>query len=249
MKNCFTFLAAVLSFTLFTLPVKSAGPAIAGHYLTTGQVLVGVTGSAPVANTLLGTSGQIAVAQGAEGGNFQFSFPTNVQMTNLTVTGTASWLSTGTYTAQDLIATYGVAAATGVYSGAVTGASFSATGALSGATLATTGAGTIVGAAYIGASNTVSTVAANGVITSGAGIVATTSVAAGTTVTGATGLFATAGPVRLYSRTKAQLNLIVPGAAGEQYYCSNCIDAAVVISSGTGAGAFVQSSSATVHMN
>jgi hypothetical protein len=85
MKNCFTFLAAVLSFTLFTLPVKSAGPAIAGHYLTTGQVLVGVTGSAPVANTLLGTSGQIAVSQGAEGGNFQFSFPTNVQMTNLSV--------------------------------------------------------------------------------------------------------------------------------------------------------------------
>jgi len=53
----------------------------------------------------------------------------------------------------------------------------------------------------------------------------------------------------LYSRTKAQLGAITPGAAGEQYYCSNCIDAAVVISSGTGVGAFVQSSSATAHMN
>lgn len=131
MKNCFTFLAAVLSITLFPFlsPVKAAGPAIAGHYLTTGQVIVGVTGSAPVANTLLGTSGQIAVSQGAEGGNFQFSFPTNVQMTNLNVTGTASWLSTGTYTARDLYATYGIGAATGVFSGAVSAASYGAVNA------------------------------------------------------------------------------------------------------------------------
>ena len=241
MKNCFSLLAVlVLMLLLFFPPVKSAGPAIAGHYLTTGQVIVGVTGSAPVANTLLGTSGQIAVSQGAEGGNMQFSFPANVQMQNLTVTGTLSPYSTGTFSTDNLAATYGVAAATGVFSVSVTAPSF---GAVSATTLAgsgaITGATTLViqGATYLGAnaSATVSTITAAGAATFAASVTAPV-----VTVSG--------GAFKPYSRTLAQLNGITPGGAGEMYYCSDCL-ARIAVSSGTGAGAFTTSASSTTHIN
>ncbi len=66
------------------------------------------------------------------------------------------------------------------------------------------------------------------------------------TITGGLTVNGMAGAMALYSRTLAQLDLITPGAAGQLYYCSNCTSLA--ISSGTGTGAFVQSSSTTVHI-
>lgn len=114
MKKMFSFLA-LLCFTLVSfLSTPSFAQLIAGHKLTTGQVIVGVTGAAPVANTITGTSNQISVATGAEGGNLTFSFPTNVSMTNLTVTGTLSPYTTGTFTADNATLNYGISAATAV---------------------------------------------------------------------------------------------------------------------------------------
>jgi len=57
------------------------------------------------------------------------------------------------------------------------------------------------------------------------------------------------GVNRLASKTKVQIEAITPGAAGEEYYCSDCIDAAVCISTGTGVSAWVQISSKTVACN
>jgi len=72
-------------------------------------------------------------------------------------------------------------------------------------------------------------------------------------VTGPTAITATkliasgAGSVGLYSRSLSQLNAITPAAAGQVYYCNDCVHSAVCVSSGTGVGAFVASSSPTVH--
>jgi len=119
----------------------------------------------------------------------------DVTVVNLTVSGTLSPYSTGTFTADGVSVTYGVAAATGVFSGAVTaGTSFTATTSLD--------AGTSVGAA--------------------------------TTVTGGTGVIATAGPVRLYSRTIAQIMLLTANE-GDMFKCSDCSPERIAISTGTGA--------------
>lgn len=48
----------------------------------------------------------------------------------------------------------------------------------------------------------------------------------------------TEGGLLFYARTIAQLQAIVPIAAGEQFYCSNCTPAKMVISTGTSAGNF-----------
>ncbi|NJM10065.1 MAG: hypothetical protein HC883_04030 [Bdellovibrionaceae bacterium] len=45
---------------------------------------------------------------------------------------------------------------------------------------------------------------------------------------------------QLGSRTKAQLLALTPTAAGIMYYCSNCTTDAVVVSTGTGVGAFAR---------
>ena len=238
--NQFLFLVLAVFFFL-TSPIFAAGPSVAGHYLTTGQVLVGVTGSAPVANQLIGTSGQIVATQGAEGGYMQLSFPTNVQMTNLTVTGTLSPYSTGTFTSDNLTANYGVAAATGVFSGAVTGASFAATAALSAGTSAT-----VVGAAYIGAAGTVSTITAAGAATFNTSVTAP-AITGSTSVSGGT-LAATAGGFSPYSRSLAQLNALNPGAAGKFYFCNDCLSA-LAVSTGNSVGAFVTNASSTTHIN
>ena len=114
---CAFLIAFIIAITLpFSGLIKAAGVPVVGQYLKTGEILVGVTGAAPVANKLTGTANQITVTTAAQGGNLTLSFPASVTVENINVTGTASWLSTGTYTAQDLVATYGVAAATGVYS-------------------------------------------------------------------------------------------------------------------------------------
>lgn len=58
------------------------------------------------------------------------------------------------------------------------------------------------------------------------------------TVQAAGTIIASAGPYRLYSRSKAQLQAIVPGAVGESYYCSDCSPKKNVVSTGTSAGNF-----------
>lgn len=105
--------------------------------------------------------------------------------------------------------------------------------------------GTFSGDVKRGAANYVSTFTAS----SGAEVMtgAFTSAAA---ITGLS-LKASGAGIASYSRSKAQLDAMAPSPAqaGVQYYCNDCIDAAVCISSGTGTGAFVQISSATVHCN
>ena len=44
-----------------------------------------------------------------------------------------------------------------------------------------------------------------------------------------------AGTLGIWSRTKAQLCAITPAATGRTYYCSNCIDPKIVVSTGTSA--------------
>ena len=61
-----------------------------------------------------------------------------------------------------------------------------------------------------------------------------TSVGAATTVTGGTGVIATAGPVRLYSRTIAQIMLLTANE-GDMFKCSDCSPERIAISTGTGA--------------
>ena len=64
--------------------------------------------------------------------------------------------------------------------------------------------------------------------TQGANAVAIT----GGTISNVTSL-TSAGVLRLYSRTKLQLNAITPAAVGEIYYCSNCSPVNVMVSTGT----------------
>lgn len=243
MKKLFeSFLSLMALLFLITLcnifPAKAAGPAIAGHYLKTGEVLVGVTGSAPVANKLTGTANQITVTTAAEGGNLTFSLPSSVTVDNINVTGTASWLSTGTYTAQDLVATYGVSAATGVFSGAVTGASFAATGALTGATVATTGAGTIVGDFKAGAANYVSTMTASNGNWAITGNVVSLAAVQGATVTGTTSvtspIVSITSVLNMTALTAAQIVALDPSDTQVGIVpCSDCATVGVCISTGT----------------
>lgn len=58
---------------------------------------------------------------------------------------------------------------------------------------------------------------------------------------------ATSGNIGFYPRTLTQINAITPTAVGQAYYCSDCTNSAVCISSGTGLGAFVQIGSKSTH--
>lgn len=156
----------------------------------------------------------------------------------LTVNAAATLNIAENPTFRDLSVTYGVGAATGVFSGAVSGASFAATGALSGATLATTGAGTIAGAAYMGALATRSTVAANGEATFHASVTAP-AITGSTSVSGAK-VSVTGGALALYSRTKAQLRALTPAAAGEAYYCSDCTAVTICVSTAAAVSSMVK---------
>lgn len=72
-----------------------------------------------------------------------------------------------------------------------------------------------------------------------------------TSAAAVTGLSITAsgGPIKPYSRSIAQLDAITPGAAGEYYHCSDCgILGHLAESTGTTRGAFVISSSNTMHI-
>lgn len=228
-----TVLALVVALAFFLTPAHSQ--IVAGHVLTTGQTILGVTGSAPVANTITGTSNQISVSQAADGGNLVFGFPASVHMTNLVVSGTLSPYSTGTFTADDVAVNYGVLASTGVFTGAVSAASYGAVSGTSGAFSTTL---TTLGASYFGAvSGTVSksTIAANGVATFGVSVTApaisgTTSITGGDisgaalTATGAVSLSTTTftGGTVLFRRTTAQLRLITP-SVDEVFVCSDCV--------------------------
>lgn len=78
----------------------------------------------------------------------------------------------------------------------------------------------------------------------------TGSITSDSSVTARTNVTATAGYVQVYSRSLAQLNAVTPTAVGQMYYCNNCVDSPVCVSSGTGAGAFVSVSSHTIsHCN
>ena len=68
----------------------------------------------------------------------------------------------------------------------------------------------------------------------------TGALSATTTVTGGTGLIATAGPIRPYSRTKAQILAITSVALGDTYYCNDCTAVTLCVSTGTTVKSFVK---------
>jgi len=83
--------------------------------------------------------------------------------------------------------------------------------------------------------------AASGNFDAGGAITAKTSITATTSVSATTALAVTAGPLKLYLRTKAQLNGLTP-AVGDAYLCSDCgipYDIAVATGTGAAAGQFV----------
>lgn len=215
---------------LIANPIKAGTPLIAGHALTNGQIIVGVTGSAAVANRLIGTANQLTVTNsGTEGGNTTLSLPANLTVTNLTVSGTLSPYSTGTFTSDNLTANYGVAAAT---------ASLSDTSASS----------LIIGGGMKAGTGSVQLVDATGKITaltstylasvSGAALTSLTpaNVSAGSlpstvivsswsasAAINATSVRALAGPVTLFPRTKAEHDALSNTYhAGDLFTCSNC---------------------------
>jgi hypothetical protein len=105
---------SVFSLLAFIFPsVFAASIPIAGQYLTSGQILVGVTGAGPKAKTLQGTSGQLTVTNNTS--DVTLSLPTDMTVTNLTVSGTLSpWTPNIVTSANGFVATYGVSAATAV---------------------------------------------------------------------------------------------------------------------------------------
>ena len=263
MKKCFSILAALILFP-FLSPVKAAGPAIAGHYLTTGQVLVGVTGSAPVANTVTGTANQISVAQGAEGGNLAFSIPSQLTVTNLTVNGTLSPWSTGTLTAANgLNVTYGVNAATAVITNTgataltVAGGITAGTGvvgivdttgkipAISSAYFASLSGANLTGLPASAITGTAATLAGN--TFTGTQVMPTATVTYG--VAAATGSFTTSVTTPQISfgagLAKAAI-LALPGVAfGNVLACNDCTAVTMCVSTGAAVGAWVKSSDKT----
>ena len=87
--------------------------------------------------------------------------------------------------------------------------------------VATVYAGTLSGAAITGAA-TLSATAITGV----------------TSITSP--LYVATGPMRLYSRTKAQILALTTVAVGDAYYCSDCTAVLICVSTGTAKGAFVK---------
>lgn len=209
---------------------KSSSSSSANFYL-----LATVVG----ALTYVDSGGAVGAAYSAPspaGGNL--TVENTITTKNLTVTGTLSPYSTGTFSAEGISITYGVAAATGAFSGAV-----NIVGAV---TLDSTL--DVDGNIVAGAANYRSTfTAASGNLDISGAVAIGGAVTGPTAITGTKLIASGAGSVGLYSRTLAQLNLLVPAAAGQVYFCNNCIHEAVCVSSGTAAGAFVDISSPTVH--
>ena len=128
----------------------------------------------------------------------------------------------------------------GTFGGTVTAAAFS------GPLTATTGSYSstldVVGQATFGAATTKSTFTTAGAFASYTSITAGTSVTATTSVNATTALAVTAGPLKLYVRTLAQLQAITP-AAGDVYLCSNCaIPYQIAVGTGAVINGFMQAS-------
>jgi hypothetical protein len=87
--------------------------------------------------------------------------------------------------------------------------------------VATVYAGTLSGAAITGAA-TLSATAITGV----------------TSITSP--LYVATGPIRLYSRTKAQILAIATSAIGDSYYCSDCTSVTVCVSTAVAGPSFVK---------
>lgn len=198
--------------------------------------------------TTIDTGGAVGAAYSAPspaGGNLIVE--NTITTKNLTVTGTLSPYSTGTFSAEGISITYGVAAATGAFSGAVN--------IVGAATLDSTldvDGNVVAGAANYRSTFTAASgnLALTGSLTSLAGLSGTTGSFSSTL--GVTGVTTSSGTIntgysRHGSKTLAQLNAYAAGAAGEDFYCSDCINEAICVSSGTGRGAFVDISSPTAH--
>jgi len=145
----------------------------------------------------------------------------------LTLASTSSLVQTNVdYTGKSLTATFGIVGATAAISGAANVGSLVSAGAISGTTLGASGAATIVGAAYIGAANTVSTITAAGAATFPGAVTA-----AAVNISGS-------GQLLMGNATATQLATLVPGQAkGAQIY--NSTDDTVCYSSAAVAGSWV----------
>lgn len=198
-----------------------------------------------------------------------------LQASSMTITGNASIAGNIYSGVINYKSTFTAASGNLDITGAVTAASFSGSGAsLTAITAANISAGNL-GASVLSSSVAISAVytsaIADSAVTDGklAGSIAPSKITGTAAILGANTFTATqsapdvsvtygvsaatmtavSGYIGFYSRTLAEINGITPTAAGQAYYCSNCIDSAVCISSGTGTAAFVQISSATVHCN
>jgi len=166
------------------------------------------------------TTPQYLVGEWGSDNHLRYVLPSNVTVGNATNAGNATTVTNGVYT-------------TGAYAnpGWITSlAAAKVSGNISGNAANVTGT---VLVANGGTGGTDQTTARSGlglgsIATQGANAVAIT----GGTITGITSL-TSAGVLRLYSRTKAELNALTPGAVGEIYYCSNCSPVNVMVSTGT----------------
>ncbi|MFA5937350.1 MAG: hypothetical protein WC822_05770 [Candidatus Paceibacterota bacterium] len=273
MKKQFSSFAVLILVLFSFLSTPISAQLVSGHALKNGQVILGVTGSAPVAQAIAGTSNQITVTSTyTENGSIVMSFPNSVIFPgSVQVLGTLSPTSTS-YTYNDLTIVYGVNTATIVVTGASDfagdeyhgAANYRSTFTASSGALALTGAltanGNIVmlGNEYRGAANYVSTFTASsgaqawtGALTSNGAITALGNEYHGaanfvSTFTASSGQLALGGAFLLKSKTLAQLDALT-GVVGAAFYCSDCTSTAICVGSGTAAGAFVDFSSPTVH--
>jgi hypothetical protein len=102
---------------------------------------------------------------------------------------------------------------------------------------------TILGDSYLGAAASRSTHTAAGALVVHGDSSGATLNSRGT-ITAATNIIATAGFMRLYSRSLAQLMAITPVAVGEMYLCNNCSPVEIAVSTGTGVGGFANAAGA-----
>lgn len=169
--------------------------------------------------------GALYVASTKPGGNLNVEnnlvVGGDATIANLTVTGTLSPYSTGTFTAEDVT----------VEDDLVVGDDLTVGGlATIGETL------TVTGNTMLGAANYKSTMTASNGNWAITGNVVSAAAVQGATVTGTTSVSGakvsvTAGPLTLYSRTQAQIEAFTPAAVGEVYYCNDCTATSVCVSS------------------
>lgn len=168
---------------------------------------------------------------------------------DLTVSGTLNPYSTGTFTGESIELTYGLSAASAAFTAEVTAADLAATDDMTvGDDLAVTGLATVgetltvTGNTMLGAANYKSTMTASNGNWAITGNVVSAAAVQGATVTGTTSvtspLYIGTGPIRFYSRTKAQVCAIDPTAAGEAYYASDL--KALMVSTGTAVNDYAQ---------